>query len=260
MELNPIETTVRDICLQALKECGAFGVGQTPLAEDLNDAQVRLQWMLQQWERKNFLIYHVVNYTITSTGAQFYSVGPGGDIDTGPGSVRPAKLISAFIRQLVMNQPGFVVGQTNNIDYPLELIKSRADYDKISLKNLVSFPKKIWYDPQWPLGVAFPWPVPQANIYAVGMSFMEQLPSAWTTASQFIQLPYEYFAAILYNLALRLRSKYGIVVPREVDEIKALAKDALQTIRSSNVQIPDLTMPAEMNRPGVYNVFSDQFY
>lgn len=263
MELEPLQTTVSDLCVASLKECGAFGVGQSPLAEDINGAQARLQWMLQQWQFKSFLVYHIVNYTIVSTGAQFYTIGPGGDIDTGPGSVRPDKLRSAFLRQLISNEPTFIVGQTNEIDYPLEILQSRRDYDAIALKTLMSFPNKIWYDPQWPLGVLFPWPVPQASIYAVCVSVMEQLPTSFAPAPNgspaVFSLPFQYYAAIVYNLALRLRSRYGIITPPG-DELRGMARDALALIRDSNIQVPQLQMPADMNRPGVYNIFSDQFY
>ena len=73
-QLDPTKTTVGDICTAALKECGAIGVGQTPLAEDINDAWARLQWMIQQWERKRYLVYHLVTLSVVSTGAQTYTV------------------------------------------------------------------------------------------------------------------------------------------------------------------------------------------
>src|SRR5215468_10550835 len=97
--LEPQNTTMGDICRAALKECGAIGVGQTPLAEDINDAWARLQWMLMQWERKRWLIYHLVDLQRVSTGARYYTVGPGADFDTGRGSMRPGRLSSAFVVQ-----------------------------------------------------------------------------------------------------------------------------------------------------------------
>src|SRR5208337_994298 len=122
VQTNPAGTTVHDICRAALKECGAIGVGQTPLAEDITDAQTRLQWMLQQWERKRWLVYHLVDFSIVSTGQVSYSIGPGGNIDTNSGgnqfnnqfnsqfgpagtvSVRPDKIESAFLRQLTLSE------------------------------------------------------------------------------------------------------------------------------------------------------------
>ena len=210
--------------------------------------------MLQQWERKRWLVYHLLDLSVVSTGALSYTVGPGGQINTGVSSVRPARLESAFLRQLQNSQP-------NQVDYPLELLPAREDYNKIALKSLQSFPGAIFYDSAWPLGSIYAWPVPQANIYEIHISVMEQLPTSFATLATTFTLPYEYYAAMLYNLALRMRQKYGITKSRFTDDqLPALAKDSLNVIRGANTQIARLQIPADMNRPGIYNIFSDRFY
>lgn len=342
--LNPASTTVGDVITQALKECGAWGVGQTPLAEDSTDAQIRLQWMLQEWERKSWIVWHKVTYLLTSTGATSYTVGPGGQINTSvvsawvlagalisvagtgyvvndtitlpsgavltvlttgaggavktfgittpgifignlpttlaqltssgggtgfvagtptwtaaPGQasaasgVRPAKLQSAFLRQIV-NSP-----VANQIDFPCKIISSMEDYNAIAIKGLVSFPTSVFYDPKWPLGDVFFWPIPQANIYAIGVTFLEQLAPQFATQGVNFVLPYEYYSAMLYNLALRLRPKYGIPTPPG-DMVQALARDTMNVIRNANSAIAELSMPEGLSRPGIYNIFSDRYY
>lgn len=271
MQIQPFNTTCGDICLAALKECGAYGVGQTPLAEDSQDAQARLQWMLQQWERKRWLVYHLVDFSVVSTGAQSYSVGPGGDMNTDAGltpfnpqfnpqfggsnpgtSVRPAKLESAFLRQITQSSP-------NQIDYPLEILQSREDYNRVALKKLSSFPGVIFYDSDWPLGRCFPWPIPQASIYELHISIMAQLPPAFMTLATKITLPYEYYGAMMYNLAIRLRPKYSIP-GSPGDPLPGLARDSLNVLRGANAQIARLTMPPGLLRGGLYNIFSDRNY
>lgn len=269
-QIDPGDTTVVDICRAALKECGAIGVGQTPLSEDINDAWTRLQWMLQQWERKRWLVYHLVDVAIVSTGATVYSIGPGGNIDTnqnanpfnnqfnnqfGPStkvSVRPDKIESAYLRQLVLSQP-------NQIDYPLTILQSREDYNKIALKQLNSFPSYIFYDTAWPLGFLYPWPIPQAAIYEVHVTIKEQLPVQFLNTSSVFNLPYEYYNAMVLNLAIRLRPKYGIAT-FQGDMLPGLAKDALAVLRGANTQIARLGMPPELSRPSLYNIFSDRVY
>lgn len=250
MQTDPAATTVADICVASMRECGALGVGQTALADDLADAQARLQWMLQQWERKRWLVYSLVTFVHTSTGALSYTVGPGGDIDTGVGSVRPARLESAFLRQLVSSQP---------IDYPLEILQAREDYNRVTLKQLTSFTGACYYQPDWPLGTLFPVPIPQANLYALGLSFMTQLPSSFARSNVAFNLPYESYAAMLYNLALRLRPKYGLGT-WPGDPLPGLAADSLNVLRGANTQIGRLVMPGMLLRPGIYNIFSDRSY
>jgi hypothetical protein len=279
LQLNPDKTTALDLCIAALKDSGAIGVGQTPLAEDLSDAQARLQWMLQQWERQRWLVYHLVTKSILCTGATTYTLGPLGDIDTGgarqvsnqfndqfgnapgfaqmPISARPSRIESAFLRQLQFsNNP---VDGGNEIDYPLTLVSSMEDYNRIALKQLQSFPGYLFYDSGWPLGTLYPWPIPQANIYALYVSYMEQLPPAFATANTVVSLPYEYFEAIIKNLALRLRTRYSIpTFPG--DMLPGQAKSALAVIRGNNAQIARLQLPSDLMRPNLYNIFSDRMY
>lgn len=250
--LIPSQITVRDICTQALKDCGAFGVGQTPLAEDITDAWFRLQSMLELWNRKRWLVYHLKTIMCTSTGAITYSVGPGQQFDTGVGSTRPDKIESAFLRQLTQSQP-------NQIDYPLELLQSMEDYNQIALKQLVSFPGKVFYDPTWPSGTLYVWPVMQPDIYATGITVKESLPAAFANLNSLIGLPYEYIGTIVSNLAVELKPKYGMPISPG-DPLVFLAKTRLNTLRGANTAIARLQVPADLNRPGVYNIFSDRYY
>lgn len=89
-------TSPLDIIKLALKDAGALGVGQTPLDEDVNDAFDRLNGMISLWARKRWLIFQLITVSKISTGAQSYSVGPGGDFDM---ITRPDSLEAAFLRQ-----------------------------------------------------------------------------------------------------------------------------------------------------------------
>jgi hypothetical protein len=285
--IDPSRTTAIDLASQALRDCGAWGVGQTPLAEDIQDAKMRLQWMLQQWERKRWFVYHLVTYKVVARqdpeglyqGKQFYTVGPGGDFNTDirirpwsdgaelgtqqgqfanefgagyPISARPSKIESCFLRQLTMSQP-------NQIDYPMTQIFSMEDYNRIALKGLSSFPGYFFYDSSWELGLLYPWPIPQANIYEVHISIREQLPPMFTQSAMVIDLPYEYFNALVLNLALRLRPKYGIVgMPG--DTLPTMAKDSLNVLKKTNFQIARIQIPGDLVRPQLYNIFSDRMY
>lgn len=242
-----MSTTPLDIITQALKKAGILGVGQIALAEDTNDAYSDLQDMLGQWQRKRWLIWHLVDYAFTSTGAQSYTVGPGGNFNISP---RPDRIESAFFRQLINSTP-------NQVDYPLSIIEAREDYNLIALKQLSSFPQYLFYDSAFPTGVAYPWPIPSASLYSIHLTVKETL-AQFTSLAQTISLPLEYFAALKFNLAVRLRQAYQL--PADV-VLVGLAKDALNVIRNANLQIPRLQIPKELIRPGgVYNIFSDQFY
>lgn len=265
MDLNPDQTTLGDLITSALKECGAIGKGQSPTAEDMNDAWVRWQWMMEEWERKRWLVYHNVTIVVQSTGAMTYTVGPGGNFNTDFSgdfsrsadvviANRPNRLEAAFRRQ-------YGVNGSLNIDTPLTLLQSMEDYSRIGLKGMSSLPEAIFYDPAWPQGILYPWPIPQANLYGIGIVIREQLPVKVLKLNTVINLPYEYFSAINYNLALRLRGKYGIPAPPpQIDDLMRQAKSSLATLRGANIAIAELVVPAGVSRGGLYNIFSDSKY
>jgi hypothetical protein len=236
-------TTPADLINLALKMSNVLGVGQTASAEDMNDAFKLMQMMLAQWQRRRYLVYHLVNYSIPATGAQFYTIGPGGNLNV----PRPAKIESAFFRQVTTPVP-------NQPDYPLSILQAREDYDRILLKQLQSFPQYVFYDSAFPMGNLYVWPIPNGT-YEVHITVMEQLQS-FPNINTVIVMPPEYEEAIMYNLALRLYAMYGL--PPNPVVVKA-ASVALNILEAANTQIPRLRMPIGIIRGGGYNIFGDVF-
>lgn len=235
--------TVNDLIAYTLKGIGVIGVGQTAQAEDLSDAFSTLQMLMGQWQRRRWLIWHLIDVAKVSTGAQSYTIGPGMDFSV----PRPDRIEAAFVRQTVPTQP-------STIDYPLRLLEAREDYNDIALKTMPSFPQWIFYDAAFPTGFIYPWPVPPASIYEIHLSLKEQLVQ-FTGPAQVINLPPEYLEALWSNLALRLALLYGVQVNPAV---AALATASLAVVRGANAQIPRLKMPRDLNRTGgIYNIYAD---
>jgi len=148
-------TTPIDLIQQCFQISSVFGQGQTPAAADVNRAFIQLNAMISQWSRQRWLLFHLQDVFVLGSGAQKYSVGIGGDIDT----PRPDRLESAYVR-LVQGSPG------NPVDFPLAIIPSYENYSQVSLKKLNSFPAAIFYDSAWPLGFIYPYPV-ASNQYEI---------------------------------------------------------------------------------------------
>ena len=268
---NPVATTWGDLLTAALRDSGALGIGMIPLSEDLLDASARGMWLLQQWERKRWLIWHLKTLTVQATGQSVdgsgnpipYTVGPTGLPGTPPQiavgaqgfATRPNRIESAFFRQLITAPNG-------PVDYPLRVLPALEDYNAIRMKGLTNFSLICYYDPAWPYGNLYVWPWPQANIYAIGITVREQLPQAFSLAGNplavTLNIPFEYYRALVKNIAMEVRPKYGIGnTPGDI--LQAQARDALDTIRRGNTQIPLLGIPPGLApRPGMYNIFSDQ--
>ena len=170
-------------------------------------------------------------------------------------ATRPNRIESAFFRQ-------YVAAPNGPVDYPLRVLPALEDYNMIRMKGLTNFSLICYYDAAWPYGNLFVWPWPQAGIYGIGITVREQLPQAFSLAanplSVVMNLPFEYYRALVKNIAMEVRPKYGIGnTPGDI--LQAQARDSLDTIRRGNTQIPLLSIPPGLYpRPGMYNIFSDQ--
>ncbi len=243
-------TTWADVIRLVLKDTGVLGVGQTATAEDTNDVFDTLNMMIGEWASKRWLLYHLEDLSKVSTGAQSYTVGPGGDIDTGA-MQRPDRLEDGcFFRQLIS------ASSPNKIDYPLAILESKEDYNRIGLKQLTTIPQYVFYDPVFPLGVVYPWPVIQSSQYELHLLVKSQLSQADNLADD-INLPSQYYGAIRYNLGCRVRPMYQL--PPD-PSLVALAEDSLSVIRNMNAAVPRLRMPSGIGRGMKYNIFSDSNY
>jgi len=192
------------------------------------------------------LVYNLTDVFVTTTGAESYTIGPGGNFNT----PRPDRLEDGcFLRQVA--QSGI-----EQIDYPLQLLSSHEDYNRIRLKTMGTWPSIMFYDSNWPTGTIYAWPVPQANLYELHILVKNQL-TQFTSLTQTINLPPEYEVALSYNLQVRLRVAYRMAPDPAMIE---LAKDALNVIRGANVQVPTMKMPpAVIGAQRSYNVYSDGY-
>ena len=237
-------STARDLITLALKDAGIVGVGQTANAEDANDSLTRLNAMIAQWSQRRWLVYHLVDVSFQATGALSYSLGIGGDIPT----TRAAQIESAFFRQTA-GVPGDLV------DYPLDVLYAREEYNRIALKAMAGFPQILFYDSGWPLGNVFIWPVP-SSVYEVHLSIKATLQQ-FSNLTDAFNFPPEYEEAMRLNLSVRLRVAYQLAPDPALNQ---LAKLALNTIKNANAQIPTLQLPSDLvgpNRP--YNIWSDNY-
>jgi hypothetical protein len=245
---------VQDLVALALRQIGVGAQGTTPAAPDIADGVMHLNMMLAQWQRRRWLVPALVELIGQANGLTDMFVGPGKDFDT---PNRPDQIEAAFARYLgggltpadfssVDFNTDFLINnldeQTLAIDYPLSIIQSREDYSAIGVKNLRTFPSAVFYSPEWPAGRLNIWPIPQKGLWEIHLVAKMALPANLQAASAIV-LPPEYWDAIMWNLAARLAPSYG----QAADEsVVALARSSLQTIRTANLQVPSLGLPADL--------------
>ena len=260
----PIDN-VQQLLTNALVDAGVVGIDEAIETPMLNRAFTQLNWLLATWARKRWLVYRIQEYSFVTTGAGNYGVGAGQTVNISP---RPDRLMYAFVRLLagigVQNaafnsdfNADFSTGTgtfTFPVDIPLEIIQSHEDYARVPVKSIGTIPWRIFYDPVWPIGLLFPWPIPQATIYEIHVGFKVVIPR-FLNLQQKINLPPEYENAMNWCLAKRLRVSYQMPLEQE---ISALARDGLNAIRLANMAIPTLSMPTQLrNRRRAYDVRGD---
>ena len=237
--------TGTDICTSALIRAGVLGVGNPPAADQIARALVLLNDMLALWSSKRWLNYAEIDQTLTVTGAQSYTIGPGGDINV---TARPDRIEWGYVR--LLNGTGNLP-----VDIPLRQNFSREDYSRVPLKSLKTQPDSFFYDSGFPLGKIYPLPIPSSPTqYELHFGTRVILPVLVTPATNIV-LPPEYTYAMRWTLASECRSEWRLPPAPDIDK---KSQDGLKTIRSSNIQVASLSMPGGLGgSQGLYNPFSD---
>ena len=143
-------TTAREVITLALKEAGVLGVGQTALSEDMSDAFTLLKNMINQWQKRRWLVPALDDISLQLDGQRSYTIGATEDCDFKV-SQRPNQIKGGYVIQLN-------TGQTP-VSLPLAWIPSYEDYIRIAVKDLQSLPDHFFYDGKWPKGNIYFWPI-----------------------------------------------------------------------------------------------------
>jgi hypothetical protein len=243
-------STWADLIALIFRDSGVLGVGQTLQAQDTSDAVRRINMMLSQWKRRRWLVPNLVDYSILQDGSLFYTIGAGGDIDV----ARPNAIESAFMRQAVQSVP-------NQVDWPLTIIDSMEQYSALTLKNMQAGPSWfLFFDSGWPLGKLYPWPLAGGSAGGSGpfelhIQVKSELDSVGSLAAE-INLPPEFEEAIYFAQMAQTRAAYRL--PPD-PYIQRQLKITLQTLRSSQFQVPNLNMPRALRGRGGYNIWADSW-
>lgn len=197
--------TVQTLIKAALRAIGVIASGETPTAAELEDGRESMQFMLENWSARNIRLFYTEQLTLSASGSESYTVGTGGDINTTwPSAIRGARTADGIVK-----------------------IIDEATYRQYRVNNSVGPVGYIWYNPKYPLGYLYPWPLSSDTIYIDALVPLTN-PSALTTSMVFSP-PYN--DPVKWNLAVRMAPEYG----KEVSQtVAALAISSLEAIESRN--------------------------
>lgn len=230
--------TAQTVINSAMKQLAVLSQGESPSSEESADALAALNTMLDSWSTESLSVFDVATHSHVLTGAASYTVGSGGVIAI----TRPIDIKQAFVR----NSSG------SPADYPLRVV-NQYDWNQIITKSTSStYPTVLFYDPEFPLGVIYLWPVPTAA-FTLFFDAVAQLTQFATLATVF-SFPPGYERAMIFNLAVEMAAQFGVEPTRRVVE---LANKALANIKRANIKIPQAEFEMGVRgRP--YNINTDQ--
>lgn len=207
-------TTARDLITRSMRLMRVIGAKDTPDAEEMTDGLRALNAMLDKFWLEGYMVYRweTASHALTA-GDGDYTIGTGGDINV----TRPNSIPDAYIRY-------------NTVDYPLEIIASQ-DYDSIPIKSISAIPDRLYYDPAYPLGVIYLFPVPVASM-TLYYSSPKRLES-FANLSDTIDLPPGYEDMLAYQLAVHYSPEFGV---EPSPTVIAMARESKAIIKRSNTK------------------------
>lgn len=200
-------TTTLNIIEGALRKIAVLGRGVTLSASDLEDARQVLNNLLGSLSAQGGFIYYQNRETFNLTNAQSYTIGSGGDFDT----ERPIAIKNAFT-------------SSGTVDYALRQIDFKQ-YDGITTKDIGGIPEDFFYDANYPIATIYLYPKP-TSVQTITITSDKQLTS-FDTVDQVFDMPAEYEAMLIYNLAEWIAPEYEREAPPSVKRLATRTRNVV---------------------------------
>lgn len=193
--------TVSDLIHSSFRLIGAIAAGETLETNELNDALVSLNQMVESWNTEGASVFSRERLLISIAGTQMpYTL-----------AVRPIRIESASTT-------------INGIDNPLEIVDSTG-WEAIDEKGVAAIrTQKLYCDYQYPTSNVYIWPLPR-NPGSLEMWVYVPLQE-FTALTDEVSLPTGYEIAIRFNFAVALlpeypRSQMDPMLPAQAQNYKA---------------------------------------
>lgn len=222
--------TALDLISAAMRHIKVIDPDEEPGNSEAQDGLSDLNAMLDSWWNESLAVYQLLqeNFSLPS-GVSSRTIGTGAQFNT----TRPVRIVSAFAR-------------LSNVDYPIDVIQAE-EYDSIQDKTVTGPPDKLFYDPAYPTGTIYFYPVPDVA-YTLYIRTYKRLQS-FTNLTTDLSLPPGYQSAIEWNLALEIWDDYKSGDPPG-NAVRKAAMYKWNLKRINKRSFPVAVEVASMNRPG----------
>ena len=224
-----MSTTPQALITQTLHKITQIEPGATPTPDELNEALVVLNDLLESWRNESLMCYTMRDLAVPLLPGQ-------GTRTVGPS---PADVITD--RPLEMDTAYVLIGL---ISYPVQMVTA-DEFSLIVQKTLQSaWPLKAYYAPTYPAGTITFWPVTATA--ATFHANVRTPVSSFATLADVVDLPPGWNRALVNNLAVALSPYY-----QEEPSATTLndAKDSLKLIKRTNNITPTMQYDASIQGP-----------
>lgn len=229
-----------------MQEIGALAAGEQASTDDQAWSLQKLQRVIDQWDSERTKVYA---NTFTS-----FALSP----NSTPTTIGPTGIFAVNQRPIEIPSIGLQLINTNPTTVEIPLSPRDKDWWAAQrVKNLTSaIPTDYYYEPDWPNGNIWFWPVPNAanNVLVQQRTVLGQI----TAYGQSFSMPPAYWNLIIYELAISLCPSF---VRTASPELLSLWRAAVKAVEGNNIKSPrgvtgDVGMPGVRAIGGDFNYYS----
>lgn len=172
--------TIRETVTQAARKAGILAFGESLATEDAQAMLEELNLMLKSWQNKGYNLWDKTSGSLALTTAASYTLSP----------ARPLRILSARFKR-------------NGTEMPMCRMM-REEYDNLPRKDTTGTPTQFYYDRQREAALLYVWPVlATASGETIEYTYEREAEDV-TDLNETLDVPGEWFEAVIYNLAARL--------------------------------------------------------
>ena len=221
---NSITVVALDLIKAAMQEIGSLAPGEIPSNEDQAWVLQKLQRLIDTYNALRTMVFasQFVQFTLVA-GLAPHTIGPTGTFQV---NQRPVEIPSI----------GLILTNGSSVEIPLHP-RDKDWWAAQSIKGLTStLPTDYYYEPDWPNGSLFFWPVPTAvnNVLVQSRQVMAEL-KAYNAA---YTMPPGYWNLTVYELAIEIGPSFERPTSQDLRE---RYQKALRAVESNNISSPRLS-------------------
>lgn len=225
-----------------LAELRVARAGDVLSPDDQADALALLNELIDLWNVDGRALYNnlITSWTLTP-GHQPHTIGPSG-ADFTVATNRPTRILDANL----------ILSGATPIRLPITVHRQAQWWMSVPAQTIqAAIPTELYYDPAWPTGNCYLWPVPNFA-YSFEASYLVQLVSV--AATDTLNLPQGYQLALRLSLAEHAANMWGQPVPPSLAD---RARKARALVFNQNSVTPtavaDAGLPLGGSRGGTWN-------